>query len=251
MGLRTRRRGRGRHGFDFWYSVRAAATITTIRTTGPATLRSTEPIPSTSGAPVHETDIAIDYLRNTNGRAGSRQAIRTLSSPRIRRTCPSRRFPTATASSTPTRTPENLAIWENLTETGMEKIRGDIANYFAMISGVDDQFGTTTARGDTGLDEETVVVFTSDHGDLMGSHGLVRKSHWYDESSAGTPDDSAFRSQTQWSHRRCACEHDRPLPDAPLAHRTSRNDSGQPGRHRLLGSHARRCEAPCLPRRCT
>jgi uncharacterized sulfatase len=33
------------------------------------------------------------------------------------------------------------------------------------------------------LEENTIVVFTSDHGEMMGSHGRYAKSIWYDEST--------------------------------------------------------------------
>ncbi len=34
-----------------------------------------------------------------------------------------------------------------------------------------------------GLDENTIVVFTTDHGDMMGSHKLVAKTTFYEESA--------------------------------------------------------------------
>ena len=33
-----------------------------------------------------------------------------------------------------------------------------------------------------GLAEDTIVVLSADHGDCMGSHGLMGKNIWYDES---------------------------------------------------------------------
>ena len=49
--------------------------------------------------------------------------------------------------------------------------------YYAQIEwGVDKQVGLLMqALEERGMAENTVVVFTSDHGDFMGSHGLVRK----------------------------------------------------------------------------
>jgi arylsulfatase A-like enzyme len=34
-----------------------------------------------------------------------------------------------------------------------------------------------------GLEEDTIVVFTTDHGDLMGSHKLIAKTAFYEESA--------------------------------------------------------------------
>ena len=60
----------------------------------------------------------------------------------------------------------------------------EVRDYFACITGVDHYIGEVLAcLDDCGLSDDTLVIFTSDHGDLMGSHGLVRKGPWYDEST--------------------------------------------------------------------
>ncbi|NBD35151.1 MAG: sulfatase-like hydrolase/transferase [Chloroflexi bacterium] len=38
------------------------------------------------------------------------------------------------------------------------------------------------ALRDAGLDENTLVVFTTDHGDMVGSHGIIAKTAFYEES---------------------------------------------------------------------
>lgn len=51
-----------------------------------------------------------------------------------------------------------------------------IALTYGLISNVDDRIGLVMdALGQAGLDRDTVVIFTSDHGDLMGDHGIVLK----------------------------------------------------------------------------
>lgn len=56
--------------------------------------------------------------------------------------------------------------------------------YLAAVSSCDDNFGRLLAFLDEqGLDENTIVVFTSDHGEMMGSHGRFAKSVWYEEST--------------------------------------------------------------------
>lgn len=51
-----------------------------------------------------------------------------------------------------------------------------LAHTYGMISMVDDQVGRimTTLR-ETGLLDNTIVIFMSDHGDLMGDHWLINK----------------------------------------------------------------------------
>jgi len=59
--------------------------------------------------------------------------------------------------------------------------------YYAMVTQLDAGVGRLLEALDRlGLRDETVVVFTSDHGDLQGSHGLKNKSSPFEES-AGIP----------------------------------------------------------------
>ena len=61
--------------------------------------------------------------------------------------------------------------------------RNCIRDYYAAISGVDEQFGRILqALKEDGLAENTIVVFTSDHGDCMGIHGEQTKNNPYEES---------------------------------------------------------------------
>jgi arylsulfatase A-like enzyme len=56
--------------------------------------------------------------------------------------------------------------------------------YYGMVSQIDAGVGRLLEALDRlSLSEETVVVFTSDHGDMQGSHGLKNKCHPYEESS--------------------------------------------------------------------
>lgn len=49
--------------------------------------------------------------------------------------------------------------------------------YYGMISFVDDEVGRFgSALEEMGIDEDTIVLFMSDHGDYLGDHGMVRKS---------------------------------------------------------------------------
>jgi arylsulfatase A-like enzyme len=60
----------------------------------------------------------------------------------------------------------------------------EIAAYYAAITAVDDQVGRLMqVLKESGVDENTIVLFTSDHGDMLGSHGMRRKRKPHDESA--------------------------------------------------------------------
>ena len=57
-----------------------------------------------------------------------------------------------------------------------EQLRHLIANYYGMISLIDHQVGRIRlALQDLGLDRNTIVVYSTDHGDWLGDHGLILK----------------------------------------------------------------------------
>jgi len=65
-----------------------------------------------------------------------------------------------------------------------EQVRRARAVYYGLISYLDDKIGALlNALEETGLAENTVVVYTSDHGDMLGEHGLWRKMCFYEESA--------------------------------------------------------------------
>lgn len=58
----------------------------------------------------------------------------------------------------------------------------------AMVSLVDDEVGRILAVLDEeGFAEDTIVVFTSDHGELLGDHQLLRKGPFLYECSVRVP----------------------------------------------------------------
>ncbi|MBN2311209.1 MAG: sulfatase [Candidatus Hydrogenedentes bacterium] len=55
--------------------------------------------------------------------------------------------------------------------------------YHAHVSAVDDELGRVMAALDTlGLAEDTILAYSSDHGSMLGSHGLGSKRQPYEES---------------------------------------------------------------------
>ncbi|MEM7307231.1 MAG: sulfatase-like hydrolase/transferase [Planctomycetota bacterium] len=78
---------------------------------------------------------------------------------------------------------ESLAAWPRTREA----IGDQLAEYYGLITHMDDQIGRIlNALERTGRAENTIVVFTADHGLAVGSHGLLGKQSVY-EHAMGTP----------------------------------------------------------------
>jgi arylsulfatase A-like enzyme len=61
------------------------------------------------------------------------------------------------------------------------RVREELAAYYALVSHL--EVGRVLAAlRDTGRAEQTIVIFTSDHGLALGSHGLIGKQNLYDHT---------------------------------------------------------------------
>ena len=65
------------------------------------------------------------------------------------------------------------AVWKDLSDDDWRRVS---ACYWATISFLDTEVGRLlSALRDTGRYDDTLIVFTSDHGDMLGGHGLATK----------------------------------------------------------------------------
>lgn len=79
---------------------------------------------------------------------------------------------------------EDINLTERINVESTALFRKRYRSYLAAVSSCDENFGRLISFLDKeGLSENTIVVFTSDHGEMMGSHGRYAKSVWYDEST--------------------------------------------------------------------
>ncbi len=64
-----------------------------------------------------------------------------------------------------------------------EKVQYMVANYYAFVTEIDDWVGKILNKLDElKLTENTLLVFISDHGEMLGAHGLRGKFNFYEES---------------------------------------------------------------------
>jgi arylsulfatase A-like enzyme len=69
------------------------------------------------------------------------------------------------------------------TSDGIRRCRELAWGYHRLIERVDAHIGTVlNALDKSGHEDDTVVVYTSDHGEMLGAHGLVQKTFFYEES---------------------------------------------------------------------
>jgi len=80
--------------------------------------------------------------------------------------------------------PDEIVLRDNVPDSLKEQAKKDLAGYYAHIVALDDMIGKVmTNLKENGQLENTIIVFTADHGDLLGSHGAYKKQQPYEESA--------------------------------------------------------------------
>ncbi len=108
--------------------------------------------------------------------------------------------------------PATVELRENVPNTPsvVERARRELAGYYAQIENLDWNVGRILATLDeSGLAENTYLVFFSDHGDLHGSHGQFRKT---------APWQEAVRIPFIMCHARRRYGHRHGLQNVPINH---------------------------------
>ena len=76
-----------------------------------------------------------------------------------------------------------ISVRPNVPEDKKSETIEDLRGYYAHIAALDDCFEKLLRTLETaGNSEDTIVLFTSDHGDMMGSQGLTEKLYPWEES---------------------------------------------------------------------
>ena len=79
--------------------------------------------------------------------------------------------------------PENIALRPNVPPNKATDAAQWLAGYYAHCTALDDCMGTLLQTLDeTGLADDTIFLFFSDHGDMLGSQGLDKKQKPWEES---------------------------------------------------------------------
>ncbi|MCC2685356.1 MAG: sulfatase [Paenibacillaceae bacterium] len=79
-------------------------------------------------------------------------------------------------------------IMDALDRADEQTIRQVRAIHYGMINFIDDTIGRVTQTLEKlGLADNTLIVFTSDHGDSMGAHGVIQKHNFFYDSFTHVP----------------------------------------------------------------
>ena len=133
-------------------------------------LNDASPVRGSGFEPDHQTDLAVAFL----GKPPASPFLLCVSygPPHGPYTVPQR---------------QAVEVRENVPAEFAKEARAAAGGYSAMCSAVDDAIGRLLGELDArGLARETIVVFTSDHGEMLRSHGLEGQESWFEES-AGVP----------------------------------------------------------------
>ena len=158
-----------RHGFNYWYSY---GTFDVHKNPHYFDRHGKRYDPH-EYSPKHEADMAIKYLRNENGERDYHKpfAIFVAMNP-----------PHSPYSSLDDCLEKDYSFYKDMplskllvranADTVMKKA-SSVRYYFANVTGVDREFGRILDELQRlGLDKNTIVVFTSDHGETMCSHAV-------------------------------------------------------------------------------
>ena len=176
--------GPKRHGFDYWYSYGTYDEHLT-----PHYWKDTpDMIQVNQWSVEHETDMAISYLSQQRGHEAPFALFLSWNPPHSPfdqvpekykeryKDVPLKWRPNVKAEGLAAHTGEPI-------EDGMDNLERYMRDYCAAITGIDEQFGRILqALYELGLEPNTLVVLSSDHGELMGAHGLMAKHSWHEES---------------------------------------------------------------------
>ena len=151
-------------GFDYWALTASHHDYTQWNLSTSARKRHTGKGFKTDGV----TDVAIEYLRSHKDK-------------------PFCLFMSWGPPHSPFRAPARYDHYRDL-KTAPNVPKGKYAKqregYYGLIEGIDDNFGRLMAELDKlGVAENTIVVYTSDHGEMMGAQGALKKRQPFTESS--------------------------------------------------------------------
>ena len=124
-----------------------------------------------------QTDAAIDYIKDRKASKNPFMMVVSYGTPHAP-------YHTAPVEYRNRFDPEKIQLRRNVPDSLKERAKKDLAGYYAHIAALDDMIGKVIKNlKESGQFDNTIIVFTADHGDLLGSHGAYKKQQPYEESA--------------------------------------------------------------------
>ncbi|WP_316633085.1 sulfatase [uncultured Flavobacterium sp.] len=174
-----------RHGFDYWYAYGTYDIHNKPMYWDTNATRDNFQYVNQWG-PIHEADKALAYLKNEDGKLRKTGAPFSLV---VSMNPPHSEYQLVPQNyydlykDVPL---ESLIKDPNIPAAGTksgDEYRKDVRYYYANITGVDEQIGRIIqGLKDQKLDDNTIVLIMSDHGNCLGKHDETSKNNIYEES---------------------------------------------------------------------
>jgi arylsulfatase A-like enzyme len=162
-----------RQGFDYWKALECTHDYNHSLFYGDGPQRLTWPGYDT----FQQTADAIGYVK-THAQAGKPFFLTLSWGP------PHEPYQTAPERFRQLYSPAGIKLRPNVPAEAERQARTDLAGYYAHCTALDESFGQLwQALKDSGIEDNTVLLFTSDHGDMLWSHGFQKKQQPYEESA--------------------------------------------------------------------
>lgn len=124
-----------------------------------------------------QTDAAIDYIKDKNSSENPFLMVVSYGTPHAP-------YHTAPEGYRKRFNPNKIILRDNVPDNMKKQVKKDLAGYYAHIAALDDMIGKIIENlKENGQLDNTIILFTADHGDLLGSHGAYKKQQPYEESA--------------------------------------------------------------------
>jgi len=172
---------KSRRGWDFW----------AVRNCSHAHKRplywlndATEPIKGSGWEPEVQTDLAIEFIKKK--KSDPFCLCLSFGPPHNPYEAPKKyldMYQGHTLKNRPNVPPGSAWVKGSMKKNAGDNDTNILRHYYAMVTSLDDCMGRINdALAEAGIADDTIVVFTSDHGDMLGSHGHPLKQLPWEEA---------------------------------------------------------------------
>ena len=178
--------GEARHGIEYWYQSLGHNHNNPVVYTNDTQLSGKlegQPYYPKRYSAVDQANIIIDYIKNNRSQRDEKKPFSLLW------TMDPPHSPYAAVDDTDEQIYNQfykdiaLSTLLNRANVDLKKAEKFARVYFSMVTLIDREIGRVMAAlQQQGLEDNTLIVFTADHGEMMGSHSLMAKNTFYEES---------------------------------------------------------------------